>query len=125
VVIIQNGFVSHFVRGQPPWPVSGVPDPPDREAAHFGFVPISGKAATVARRSPPPQPFSASILTVRNAEVLYLQPPANKNRKLPFGLASFYRPGDASCQKSPPDASPNLATRTQPNENKQLKTSLL
>jgi hypothetical protein len=32
---------------------------------------------------------------------------------------------DASCQKSSQDASQNLAPRTQPNENKQLKTSLL
>ena len=41
------------------------------------------------------------------------------------GVTHRNHPGDASCQKSPPDASPNLATRTQPNENKQLKTSLL
>jgi hypothetical protein len=35
------------------------------------------------------------------------------------------QPGDASCRKSPPHASPNLAPPTQPNENTHLKTSLL
>ena len=32
-------------------------------------------------------------------------------------------PGDASCKKVPPDASPNLASRTQPIEKEALKTS--
>jgi hypothetical protein len=51
--------------------------------------------------------------------------PGSRIQLIPKGVPHRNHPGDASCQKSPPDASPNLAPPTQPNENKHLKTSLL
>ncbi len=41
------------------------------------------------------------------------------------GVPHRNHPGDASYEKTPPHASPNLDPHTQPNENKLLKTSLL
>ena len=51
---------------------------------------------------------------------------ALKVRHLPKGTRIVRlpnHPGDASCKKVPPDASPNLASRTQPIEKEALKTS--
>lgn len=51
---------------------------------------------------------------------------ALKVRHLPKGTPIVRlpnHPGDASCKKVPPHASPNLASRTQPVEKEALKTS--
>jgi hypothetical protein len=51
--------------------------------------------------------------------------PGSRIQLILKGVPHRNHPGDASCQKTSHDASPNLDPTTQPNETKQLKTSFL
>ena len=64
------------------------------QGIRFGHYPklalfrYSGMAASAGPRLPP-RPISVSMLTFLHGEVLYFQQSAQKNRKHPYGLASF------------------------------------
>jgi hypothetical protein len=109
--------------GQPPRPVSGVPASPAASQRILASFRHPGKAVSVSQRLPPSQllsgskmPPSASMHTVLHGEVLYFQ-----HRQPQF--RSPDHPGDASCQKTPPDASPNRDPPPQLIEKEELKTS--
>jgi hypothetical protein len=89
-----------------------------------------GKAASLGARLPPDwllsgskMQLSVSTPTALHGEALYFQPPANQEGKPLYDLASFRHPCDASCKKSPPDASQNLDPSPQPIEKGELATS--
>ena len=66
-------------------------------------------------------PFNPLIAIAKSASCPPRQPYQIENKQLTLRCL----PGDASCRKTPPHASPNFDPPTQPIENKWLKTSQL
>ena len=81
------------------------PGVPIRQSAHFGFVPPSAQGG---QRRPAIAASSVALSPLLSTSAGVFRPPGH--------------PGDASCQKTPSDASPNLGQPPQPIEKEELIT---
>jgi hypothetical protein len=81
---------------------------------HNPFAPVPRAPSMLSSILPRPKPTLAETRIA--LQFRYLQEPA-------CVIELRIRPGDASCEKSPPDASPKLDAPPQPVGTEELKTS--